>query len=94
MFAHVGGKLTESLSVVDLWLFFRWYDGVDKRLVDLLRPSGDDRVDGWVIVDRREIFLHVGPNPVHDRSSVIIGRRKITVPFMFCGESGDCGNRS
>ena len=47
MFAHVGGKLTESLSVVDLWFFVGWYDGVDKRLVGLLRPSDDDRFDGW-----------------------------------------------
>ena len=61
MIAHVGGKLTDSLSVVDLWFFVRWDDGVNKHLVDLLRPSDDDRVDGKGSVERREIFLHGGP---------------------------------
>ena len=61
MFAHGVGELTESLSVVELWLFVGWYNGVDKRLVDLLRPSDDDRVDGWGSVERREIFFHGGP---------------------------------
>ena len=46
MFAHIGGKLTVSLSVVDLWFFVGWDNGVDKRLVDLLRPSNDDGFDG------------------------------------------------
>ena len=27
-FAHVGGELTESLSVVELWFFAGWDDGV------------------------------------------------------------------
>ena len=54
MFAYVGGKLTESLSVVDLWFFVGWDDGVDKRLVDLLRHSNDDRVDGWESVSRAD----------------------------------------
>ena len=61
MFAHVGVELTESLSVVDLWFFVGWDDGVDKRLVDILRPSNDDGADGWGSVERREIFLHGGP---------------------------------
>ena len=47
LFVHVGGKLTESLSVVDLWFLVGGDDGVDKRLMDLLGPSNDDGVDGW-----------------------------------------------
>ena len=61
MFTHGGVELTESLSVVDLWFFVGWDDGVDKGLVDLLRPSDDDRVHGWGSVERKEIFLHGGP---------------------------------
>ena len=61
MFAHVGGKLTESLSVVDIWVFVGWDDGVDKRLVDLLRPSDNYGVNGWGSIEKREIFLHGGP---------------------------------
>ena len=53
MFAHIGGELTDSLSVVDLWFFVGWDDGADKRLVDLPRTSDDDGVDGWGSVDRR-----------------------------------------
>ena len=60
MFAHVGGELTESLSVVDLWFLVGGNNGVSKRLVDVFRPSNDDGVNGWGSVERREIFFHGG----------------------------------
>ena len=61
LFFHVGGKFTESLSIVDLWFLVGGNDGVDKRLVDLLRPSDDDGVDGRGSVERREILFHGVP---------------------------------
>ena len=51
LFVQVGGKLTESLSVVDPWFLVRGNDSVDKRLMDLLGPSDDDGVDGRGSVD-------------------------------------------
>ena len=94
LFIHVGGELTQSLSVVDLWFLVGGNNGVDKRLVDLFGPSDDNGVDGWGSVERREIFFHGGPKPVHYRLSVIIGGREIIVLFVFCDERGDFGNRS
>ena len=61
LFAHVGGNLNESLSVVDLWFSVRGNDGVDKSLVDLLGPSDGDGVDGRGSAERREIFFHGVP---------------------------------
>ena len=61
LFVHVGGNLTESLSVVDLWLLVGGNDGVDILLMDLLGPSDDDGADGRGSVERREIFFHGGP---------------------------------
>ena len=67
---------------------------MDKRLVDILGPNDDDGFDGRGGVERRAIYFHGISYPVHDRLSMIIGRHKITVLFVFCGERGDFGNRS
>ena len=61
LFVHVGGKLTDIRSVVDLWFLVRGGGSVDKRLVDLLGHSDDDGVDGRGSVERREILFHGGP---------------------------------
>ena len=53
--------MTESLSFVYLWFLVIGKESVDKRLVDLFGTSDDDGVNGWSIVERREIFFHGGP---------------------------------
>ena len=58
-FGHVGGKLTDSLSVVDLYFLVRGNGSVDKRLVGLLGPIDDDGFDGWGSVERRGISFMV-----------------------------------